>query len=79
MERGNQVFLYDDEGVVSIPFPEFRCDDSEHQPFEPLPDGFSEEPRYRGAHRRSLNPLVVAVAKLEIVYAGAQNARVGQI
>ncbi len=67
MERGNQVFLYDDEGVVSIPFPEFRCDDSEHQPFKPLQDGFGEEPRYRGALRRALNLFVVAVAKLEIV------------
>ncbi len=54
MERGHQVFLYDDEGVVNIPFLEFRCDDSEHQPFKPLQDVFGEEPRYRGAHGRSL-------------------------
>ncbi len=67
MERGNQVFLYDDEGVVNILFLEFWCDDSEHQPFKPLQDGFSEKSIYRGAHRRSLNLLVVAVAKLEIV------------
>ncbi len=67
MDRGNQGFLYDDEGVVNIPFPEIRCDDSEHQPFKPLQDGFGEEPIYGGAHGRTLNLLVVAVAKLEIV------------
>ncbi len=67
MERGNQVFLYDAEGVVNIPFPEFRCDDSEHQPFKPLQDGFGEEPRYRGAHGNTLNLVAVAVAKLETV------------
>ncbi len=64
---GNQVFLYDDESVVYKPFPELRCDDSKNQPFKPLRDGFDENPRYRGAHRRALNMLVVAVPKLEIV------------
>ncbi len=67
MERGDQVFLYDDKGVVNIPFPKFRCIDSEHQPFKPLQDGFGEEPRYRGAHGHTLNLVAVAVAKLEIV------------
>ncbi len=67
MERGNQVFLHDNEGVVNIPFPEFRYDDSEHQPFTHLQDDFGEEPRYRGALRRDLNLSVVTVAKLEIV------------
>ncbi len=64
MEIGNLVFLYDDESVINIPFPEFRCDDSEHQPLKPLQDGFGDEPRYRGAHRRTLNLLVVAVFQI---------------
>ncbi len=67
MERGNWVFIYDDKGVVNMPFPEFRCDDSEHQPFKPLQDGFGEKLRYRGAHGHTLNLVAVAVAKLEIV------------
>ncbi len=41
--------------------------DRKYQPFEPLQDGFGDEPRYRGANRRTLSLLVVAVAKLEIL------------
>ncbi len=67
MERRNLLFLYDDEGAINIPFSEVQCDDSKDQPFKPLQDAFDDEPRYRGTHRRTLNLLVVAVAKLEIV------------
>ncbi len=59
VERANIVFLYDDEGVIYKLFPEFRCDDSKNQPLEPLQDGFGDEPRYRGAHTRTLDLLVV--------------------
>ncbi len=67
MERGDLLLLYDDEGVVNITFQEFRCKDSEHQPFKPLQGGFGDEPRHWGAQRRTIYLLEVAVAKLEIV------------
>ncbi len=48
--------------VVGIPLPEFKQDDSKY-----LLDVFGNEPKYRGAHGRTLNLLIEAVAKLEVV------------
>ncbi len=63
MEGGNLIFLYDDEDDVNIPPPEFRYDSSKYQLFAPLQDSFGDERRFR----RTLNLVVAAVAKLEIV------------
>ncbi len=66
VESGNLVFLYDDESVIDAPYPEFWCDYSKYQPFEPSQDGFGDESKYWRAYRCTLNLLVAAVAKFDI-------------
>ncbi len=62
MQGGSLVSLYDDEGVVDIPLPECKQDDSKC-----LQDVFDNEPKYRGARGRTLNLLIESVAKFGVV------------
>ncbi len=59
--------FYDNKGVINIPPPKFRCDASKHHPFEPFQGDFDDEPRYWAARRSTLNLLILAFAKLELV------------
>ncbi len=67
MKRATLVFRFDDESAIITPFPQFMCADINNQPLEPLQDGFSYAPRYRGVRRRDHNMLVEPVVKREIV------------